>query len=204
MALPNGTFAIKDNSPLRGNPTLDSLDGERRAPLEAILSDSWTDAERAAFGVYLVDVTAPEGQRWTGTFAGSPPAAVFEAIVITSAHVNQERDRRLNGTFEFAGKDYDCDEQSLARLTGAATLAGFAMGAGAPAGYLRWHGGDEDFAWIAHDNSLVAMDAQTCFALGQAAARNQSSHIFAAKAIKEMDPIPADFTDDAYWATSED
>lgn len=200
MALPNGTFAVKDNAILRGNPTLDSLDGETRAPLEILLSDSWTPTKRAAFGVYIVDTTAPEGQRWTGTFAGNPPAAVFEGLPPpTAADVNRERDRRLNSTFDFAGKAYDCDEASLARITGAATLAGFAMGAGATTGNLRWHGGGEDFAWIAADNSLTTMDAPTCFAFGQAAAANQSAHIFAAKAIKAIDPIPADYADDARW-----
>jgi len=81
----------------------------------------------------------------------------------------------------------------------AATLAGFAMGAGAKAGNLRWHGGAVDFTWIAADNSLTTMDAQTCFAFGNAAATNESAHIFAGHAIKAMDPIPADFTNDKYW-----
>ena len=115
------------------------------------------------------------------------------------AAINAERDRRLGTTFIFAGKSYDCDTASLARITGAATLAGFAMGAGAAAGNLRWHGGAADFMWIAADNTLTTMDAQTCFAFGNAAATNQSAHIFAGKAIKAMDPIPADYTDDKHW-----
>jgi len=129
-----------------------------------------------------------------GTFnaarAPSPP---------TSTAVNAERDRRLGTTFAFAGKDYDCDTASLARITGAATLAGFAMGAGAEADDLRWHGGAVDFTWIAADNSLTTMDAQTCFAFGNAAATNQSAHIFAGRTVKATDPIPADYTDDKYW-----
>ena len=122
-----------------------------------------------------------------------------EALAQARAAVNAERDRRLGTTFAFAGKSYDCDAQSLARITGAATLAGFAMGAGAEADDLRWHGGKADFTWIAADNSLTTMDAQTCFAFGNAAATNQSAHIFAGHAIKAMDPIPADFTNDKYW-----
>jgi len=118
---------------------------------------------------------------------------------ITGARVNIERDRRLNTTFIFQGVPYDCDQNSLARITGAATLAGFAIGAGAPAGYYRWHGGDTDFMWIANDNSLNVMDAQTCFALGQAAASNQSAHIFAADILKRQNPIPRDYTDDSHW-----
>jgi len=128
---------------------------------------------------------------------GRPDPAI--ALTQARAAVNAERDRRMTATFAFAGKDYDCDAQSLARITGAATLAGFAMGAGAKAGNLRWHGGKADFAWIAADNSLTTMDAQTCFAFGNAAATNESAHIFAGHAIKAMDPIPADFTNGKYW-----
>lgn len=67
---------------IRGNSTLDSLDGETRAPLRTLLADSFTAQDRAAFGLYLVDTTPPDGQRWTGTFAGDPPAAVFEDMPV--------------------------------------------------------------------------------------------------------------------------
>lgn len=132
-------------------------------------------------------------QTWSDTDIPVDP------IFITPNQVNEERDRRLNGTFAFGGKTYDCDEKSLARISGAATLAGFAMGAGAPVGYLRWHGGDTDFAWIAHDNTLTPMDAQTCFAFGQAAADNQSKHVFAARVLKDTVPIPTDYTNNFWW-----
>jgi hypothetical protein len=120
--------------------------------------------------------------------------------VPTSINVNSERNRRMFSTFTFGGVDYDCEPLSLARITGAATLAGFAMGAGAVAGNLRWHGGADDFTWIAADNSLTTMDAQTCFAFGQTAANNQSAHVFAGAAIKAMDPTPQDFaSNEIYW-----
>jgi hypothetical protein len=118
----------------------------------------------------------------------------------TSTDVNAERDRRMFSTFTFGGVTYDCDDASLSRITGAATLAGFAIGAGSPVGNLRWHGGSVDFAWIAADNSETPMDAQTSFAFGQAAAVNQSTHIFAGAAIKAMNPIPQDYaTNESYW-----
>ncbi|MFN7224426.1 MAG: DUF4376 domain-containing protein, partial [Paracoccaceae bacterium] len=126
-----------------------------------------------------------------------PPDIATPALTV--AMVNAERDRRMSATFLFSGKRYDCDRDSTARITGAATLAGFALGAGAQPGDLRWHGGDADFVWIAADNSFTPMDAPTCFAFGQAAAANQSAHIFAARALKDMDPIPADFADDTRW-----
>jgi hypothetical protein len=150
------------------------------------------------------DVEESGREIYATALAASPAAYVAPdpaiALAQARAGVNRERDLRMTSTFAFAGKDFDCDQASLARITGAATLAGFAMGAGAPAGFMRWHGGASDFAWIAADNTLFPMDAQTCFAFGQAAANNQSAYIFAAKAIKGMDPIPADFAANAdYW-----
>ena len=142
-----------------------------------------------------VSLRAAIGTDFQAHVAPNPAIALAQA----RAAVNAERDRRLGTTFAFAGKSYDCDKASLARITGAATLAGFAMGAGAEADDLRWHGGKADFTWIAADNSLTTMDAQTCFAFGNAAATNESAHIFAGHAIKAMDPIPADFTNDKYW-----
>lgn len=62
-----------------------------------------------------------------------------------------------------------------------------------------WHGGSEPFGWIAADNEVVSMDAQTVFAFGQAAAAVETRLIFAARALREMDPIPENFTDDAWW-----
>ena len=128
-----------------------------------------------------------------------PQPTVAEQLTQARAAVNAERDRRMTATFAFAGKRYDCDARSLQRITGAAALARFAVVAGAEAEDLRWHGGAADFTWIAADNSMTTMDAQTCAAFGDAAVANESAHIFAGHAIKAMDPIPADYTDDKYW-----
>ena len=146
-----------------------------------------------------VELSAAEEKALLAEWAKADAKAATNVAVQARADVNAERDRRLGTTFTFAGKSYDCDTASLARITGAATLAGFAMGAGAAAGNLRWHGGAADFMWIAADNTLTTMDAQTCFGFGNAAATNQSAHIFASRTIKAMDPIPSDYTDDKYW-----
>ena len=124
---------------------------------------------------------------------------VFVASTITAALVTAERDRRLQAGFTFDGKSYGTTDADMKRITGAATLAGFAMGAGATVGDLRWANAAQDFAWIAADNTLTPMDAQTCFAFGKAAAAHESAHIFAARALKDTDPIPRDFADDGYW-----
>lgn len=113
--------------------------------------------------------------------------------------VMAERNRRMRGTFPFNGHVFDCDEGSLQRITGAAALAGFAIGQGAQPGNLFWHGGSTPFAWISAANVIVTMDAHTTFAFGQAAAANETAHVFAARALKDMDPIPENFTDDQWW-----
>lgn len=117
----------------------------------------------------------------------------------TVEQVNEERERRLEADFLFGSKMYQADRISIQRITGAATLAGFAMGAGALAGDLRWANPDRDFGWIASDNTVTAMDAQTTFAFGQTAAGRETSIVFGAKNLREMDPIPHDYRDDRWW-----
>lgn len=132
--------------------------------------------------------------------AALPGAAPADPIPgPTGADVNVERDRRISAGFTFDGKRFAFDPDSKQRVTGAATLAGFAIAQGAAAGYLLWHGGATPFVWIADDNTLVEMDAPTCFAFGQAAAAHETAHIFAARQLKDMTPIPADYADDAHW-----
>ena len=113
--------------------------------------------------------------------------------------VQIERDRRLLENFVFAGEPFDFDADSQQNITGAGASAGFAIGAGALPGDLRWADPYTDFVWLDKNNSYMSMDAQTCFAFSQAAMQHKSAHIFAARALKDMDPIPDDFTDDVYW-----
>lgn len=124
----------------------------------------------------------------------TPPTA---AEVRTA--INAERDRRIRTPFTYLGHTFDYDDASQARITGAATLAGFAQLAGAELGDLRWHGGASDFVWIDHSNDLVPMDAATCLGFGKAAAAWESAHIFAARALKDRldageDPASLDIT----------
>ncbi len=57
-----------------------------------------------------------------------------------------------------------------------------------------------EFRWIAADNTTHAMDAQTAMQFGYAALNHKQAHIFAARALKNMAPIPADFAmNPAYW-----
>lgn len=117
----------------------------------------------------------------------------------TPADVDAERDRRIDGGFEFAGVRYQTRPGDRENIAGASIAALGAIGAGAQPGDYRWHGGDSDFVWIAEDNSMTPMDAPTMFSFGQSAMAHKQSLIFAARALKDMDPIPADFDDDQYW-----
>jgi hypothetical protein len=113
--------------------------------------------------------------------------------------INAERDRRIRATFAFRGHGFDFDEVSKANIAGAATLAGFAMAAGAVPGDLHWSGAAEPFSWLAADNTRVPMDAATAFAFGQAAAEHVRAHVFAARALKDAAVLPADWADNRHW-----
>lgn len=115
------------------------------------------------------------------------------------AAIDAERDRRINGGFIFEGVEYQSRPEDRENIAGAATAALGAIMAGAQQGDLRWHGGAEDFAWIAADNTMHTMDAQTVYAFGQAAMAHKQAHIFAARTLKNADPIPDDFADDKWW-----
>jgi len=153
----------------------------------AIIRDGYPE------GTIEVHVKPGQHYEWSGT------DWEYVAPEITAGSVNAERDRRLQADFEFHGKMYQRDAVSLQRIAGKATLAGFAIAAGAQSGNLRWDNPERDFGWIASDNTITPMDAQTCFAFGQAAAAVETRLVFAAKQLRDMDPIPADYTDNKWW-----
>ncbi len=115
------------------------------------------------------------------------------------ADIDAERDRRIDGGFIFEGVEYQSRPEDRENIAGAATAALGAIMAGAQPGDLRWHGGAEDFAWIAADNTMHTMDAQTVYAFGQAAMAHKQAHIFAARDIKDSESIPVDFAADRWW-----
>ena len=123
----------------------------------------------------------------------------YQPPTITNINVNTERDRRIQDNFMFNGVKFDFDSNSKANISGAAQLAFMSVVSGAQAGDLRWHGGDYDFVWLSKDNTPVPMDAQTVINFGKAAANHESTHVFAARALKNMETIPQDYTDDKYW-----
>lgn len=54
-------------SEISGNPTILRLDGQVNAPLVVLLQPSWTDAERAEYGIYIaVPFVVPDGYEISG------------------------------------------------------------------------------------------------------------------------------------------
>ena len=130
---------------------------------------------------------------------------VIPAPAPTSSDVDAERDRRISAGFEFGGVWYQSRLPSDGRagdwevFSGKALEALMAVMNGAQPGGLRWSDPGEDFAWIAADNSRVPMDAQTVIELAKAASGHRSRHTFAGSDLKQMEPIPADYSDDRFW-----
>jgi len=117
--------------------------------------------------------------------------------------VNAERDRRTEAgvPFEVRGQMhvFDFNQMGKDNITGAATLAKFAILKGAQPGDYRWANPNTDFTWITQANEKVLMDAHETSALGDVAAGWTTKHIYIARSIKDMNPIPADYADDKYW-----
>ena len=114
--------------------------------------------------------------------------------------VNKERDRRIDGGFDFEGFRIQSRPHDRENIAGAYSLALTAKGAGAQPGDLRWHGGQDDFTWTSEDNQEIPMDVETVMALGMAALSHKRDLIKKARALKDLTPIPEDYaTNDSYW-----
>lgn len=118
---------------------------------------------------------------------------------LSGTDVDAERDKRIAAGFIFQGKQYQSRPDDMLTISGAAQMAFMAVVAGSPEGNLRWANPDADFEWIAADNTRVKMDAQTVVALGTTAANHKSYLVFKGNDLKQLAPIPEDFTDDSYW-----
>lgn len=118
---------------------------------------------------------------------------------LSSRDVDLERETRINDGFIYLGHEYQTDPSSRENIAGAAALSLASMIAD-PNGDLglRWADPDEDFVWIATDNTAVPMTAAECQAFCQAAMQYKSNLIKAARALKDQ-PIPQDYADDKWW-----
>lgn len=147
-------------------------------------------------GTYEVPLQPSEHHSWDGTdWVYVEPA--LEPII--PEQVDVERDRRTVEGFYFGGIKYQSSPEDRENISGASLAALGAIIAGSQVGDYRWHGGASDFEWIAADNSTHKMDAITMFSFGQIAMAHKQALIFAARVIKDMVPVPQNYTDDQYW-----
>lgn len=111
---------------------------------------------------------------------------------ITSRDVNVARNRKM-ARFDHDGYSWQADPASLINIAVAAQAALTALTEGVAADDVRWHGGDDPFAWITADNELVTMGPGAVIALNRAAMLHGWQAVVNARAVKDMDEIPEDF-----------
>lgn len=113
--------------------------------------------------------------------------------------VDSERDRRLYAGVLFEANMYDSDALSRQNVSDAGRLAFMSVMGGSLAGDLRWATADQDFAWITAANTKVLMDAPTMVNLSRAMVASKNNLTMAARSLKDMPTIPADYTNDKWW-----
>ena len=98
------------------------------------------------------------------------------------------------------GHRFQSDEFSQRNMADASQSADSAITRGVAEDDYRWQmGATEDYVWIDADNHHVPMTAYDVRGMYQNMMRWKQSHIFSARALKDMDPIPGDYAADSHW-----
>lgn len=163
------------------------------SPPEGYVAIKPMPAPNPAWNQDYREVTPVQGvagweQRWElFTLEGAALAAAFEGLRLKKlAAIDAARDQRMNSGFTFEGVRYDSDPEAQTNLMGAVLKGMIAVALGAPeTDFYRWGSADEDFAWIAQDNTRTRMDIATQRRLAEAGAAWKSAHIFAARTKKD-------------------
>lgn len=150
-----------------------SLIGSNSTVVDVVMAgEDWSPPDGLAIGPDGGDI----GDVWTGTAylkpsslppeeAPAPTQAPSQETAPPQAPAPAVAPPSLRVTF--AGTVFDVPDAT--RLTLSVGLANAAIVAGVQAGDLRWHGGPEDFTWLAADGTAVPMDAPTVIAFARAA-----------------------------------
>ncbi len=129
------------------------------------------------------------------------PKEEFVPLIEEQVRINitRKRDELTSAGIDFAGKRMQTRPEDRENIAGASTMALGAMIQGAQSGDYRWADPDHDFEWIAEDNSVIKLDAQTMFAFGSAVAAMKSKYITIASAMKKIEPLPQNYEDPSWW-----
>lgn len=141
---------------------------------------------------------------WKLDLPNNPQSIIVDlaakSAAMTPDLVEAEYERRQGLSFTWNGHAFQVDERSQARITAQALEAQIWLTANPASGTsLRWADPGVDMAWIAADNTPVAMSADGMIAFAKAVAAHVRALRFAARALKDMSPIPADYQTDSYW-----
>ena len=120
-------------------------------------------------------------------------------VVITSADVDAERDRRIASGFTHRGKRYQTDAFSERSVHTMMTVASaYLLGNGDGESY-RWFNPNYDFYFIAEDNTHVLMTAKDMIEFGTTFAQWGSMHTLVGSELKRQEVIPVNYKDNNYW-----
>lgn len=119
--------------------------------------------------------------------SASPVAVLNEQKKEAQAQCDKQRDKCIDEGFVFGGVRYQTRPTDRENISGAALLATqVTMQGGGAVGDYRWQDANNDFEWIAADNSIVKMDAPTTMAFGQSAAAYKQNLIIFSRQIKNQ------------------
>lgn len=165
---------------------IDEFDGIGFWPVVVEDHDDGVEAPDDAYSVDVETKTVIRAKRAKSPEELEPQRESLRATVMALRDENVEAGIIFNGTaFQTRKDDYLI-------IAGAAQLAFMAVVAGAQPDDLYWHGEETPFAWIALDNSIVTMDAQTVVEFGRAVAARRSACIFHARNLKDAIDAAAD------------
>lgn len=189
------------------------------------IEETWDYGQLASIGLYRPQPPepVPNGYKIISTKPGWATDGYVRYIheleleepqPVLKSQVDDEAMRRIEGGFLYNGKTFDSTTVSIRRINGAGTLASIAVMNGAQPGNFYWQyppntwelpeetkqaNGMTPFGWIVSDNTIMLLDAYMVIEMGAAAAAWERDHVFAARTLKNMNPIPLDYKDEIYW-----
>lgn len=176
------------------------LDGEGSYQLPRAAETLYSDDDLAAYGLARVtSAEVPEGKIKTGFTIEDQGGVPIEVGVFEDApppagdQIDAERERRialpLEVTLSVGTITINMDPLSQRNLQGLASVGQ----------YLTATGSTQTTAFRAYDNASHGLTPTDLVAMGLQVAQRIQAVYAASWAIKAMDPIPADYADDAWW-----